>query len=183
MPKTLIINGSPRKNGDTMAFINTLSENITGEVKIFNTYTANVSPCVDCRNCNNNSYCTINDEFQDFIEYLDCTDNVVIASPLYFSELTGSMLQFFSRLQYIWISKTKRNNSILSDKERRGIVMLVGGGSGDVTKALETAKLLLKTMNVTFVDSVVSHNTDNLSAKDDIKALDKIKDIAHKIND
>ena len=32
--KTLIINGSPRKNGDTVSLINVLTEHLTGEYKI-----------------------------------------------------------------------------------------------------------------------------------------------------
>ena len=60
--KTLIINGSPRKNGDTMVLINEFLKNLNGEVKLINTYYDKISPCIDCRYCWSNSSCAINDE-------------------------------------------------------------------------------------------------------------------------
>jgi len=45
--KTLIINGSPRKNGDSMTLINEMRKYLEGEVKIINTYYDNISGCID----------------------------------------------------------------------------------------------------------------------------------------
>ena len=41
--KTLILNGSPRKNGDTVSLINKLTEQLDGEYKIVNAYYSDIS--------------------------------------------------------------------------------------------------------------------------------------------
>lgn len=48
--KTLIINGSPKKDGDTAVLINELVRNLKGEVVILTCYDE-ISPCNDCRFC------------------------------------------------------------------------------------------------------------------------------------
>ena len=47
--KTLIFNGSPRKNGETAYMIRTLQENLGGDFKVVNAYRADIRPCIDCR--------------------------------------------------------------------------------------------------------------------------------------
>lgn len=46
--KTLILNGSPRSNGDTASLLNVITQNITGEYRIVNAYGCDISPCIDC---------------------------------------------------------------------------------------------------------------------------------------
>lgn len=62
--KTLILNGSPRINGDTSSLINKITEEIAGGYRIVNAYRCNISPCLDCRYCWKNNGCAINDEMQ-----------------------------------------------------------------------------------------------------------------------
>lgn len=63
--KTLILNGSPRINGDTDSLMNKITEKIVGEYRIVYAYGCNISPCLDCRYCWENNGCIINDEVQD----------------------------------------------------------------------------------------------------------------------
>lgn len=49
--KTLILNGSPRKNGDTMTWLKEFINRLDGEYKIVNAYKCNIKPCIDCRYC------------------------------------------------------------------------------------------------------------------------------------
>jgi multimeric flavodoxin WrbA len=119
---------------------------------------------------------------QNIFKMIDEADNIILASPIYFSELSGSLLQFASRLQYLWVSKNFRHETVLNEKNRNGVVILVGGGDGSPDTALKTAKCLLKHMGVTYVDSVCSHNTNVIPAKDDTVALNNIREIAERIN-
>ncbi|CAK7023155.1 flavodoxin family protein [Tissierella sp.] len=99
--KTLIFNGSPRKNGNTVSLINIVLENLRGKYKIINVYDndININPCIDCRYCWENEGCCINDGMQETYKYIEECDNILIASPIYFSELTGALLNIGSRLQ------------------------------------------------------------------------------------
>lgn len=180
--QTLIINGSPHKKGDTYALITELSNNLHGEIKIIKTYFCDIKPCNDCRYCWSHPACAIKDEMTSIFQYINQADNIVIASPIYFSELTGSLLQFASRLQYLWVSKNKRREAVLSEKPHNGIILLSGGGDGSADKALSTAKTLLKLMGAEFSGSVISHNTDAVPAVNDEKAKEEIKQIAAMLN-
>lgn len=108
-------------------------------------------------------------------------DNIVIASPIYFSELSGSILNWASRLQYFWVSKNIRKEDVLNSKSRNGIIILTGGGDGSTEKAISTAKCLLHHMGAEVVGIVYSHNTNNVPAKEDKTAAKEINEIAERI--
>ena len=143
--KTLIINGSPRKNGNTATLLNELKKHLVGEVYQVDTYYVNSSPCFDCRHCWTNAECIIEDEMQDVYKVIDGADNVVIASPIYFGNLTGSLLNWASRLQLFWVSRYIRKVEPLSVKDRKGaIVLIVNNGTDNIEPAVFSGKDLLK---------------------------------------
>lgn len=182
MKKTLILNGSPRKNGDTVSLLNLLLEKLDGEVKIVDCYRAKISPCVDCRKCREIDGCVINDDMQGIYDYLATCDNVVIASPLYFSQPTGELLNVASRFQ-TYFSKIFFKKEKTSLKEKKGGVILVGGGNGSWESAYKTAKEVMKLVNVKeFALPVVSHNTDKVLAKDDLTALHLLAELTEFLN-
>lgn len=181
--KTLILNGSPRIKGDTMSLIDIIIRNITGDYKIVNAYRCNISPCVDCRYCWENRGCAINDEMQEIYDYIQECDNILIASPIYFSELTGKLLDIGSRLQTYFCGRFFRKEEPIP-KSKKGAVILVGGGDGHVDKAYETACTLLHHMNCYDIyNVVVSHNTNKIPAIEDKQAIYGIKSVIHFFNE
>lgn len=179
--KTLIFNGSPRKNGDTAFLINKLKELLHGEVNVINTYFSPIKPCIDCRYCWKNCGCAIKDEMQDLYDYIKECDNIIIASPLHFSELTGTLLAVASRLQTFYASKRFLGINQVQ-KKKRGAIILCGGGDGSPEKAEGTAKTLLKSMNAEVIGKVYSLNTDAVPSKNDNYAIEQINDLANKLN-
>ena len=180
--KTLIINGSPRKGGETVSLINKLTEQLNDEYKIINAYYSNISACVDCRYCWSNDGCTINDEMAGIYDYIEDCDNVVIASPIYFSQPTGKLLDVCSRFQTYFATKHFRNGVPLV-KAKRGAVILVGGGDGNPQKAYDTLCGILRHINVTDIYSLVgSFNTNELPATEDIQALKNINGLIKFLN-
>ena len=109
--KTLIFNGSARKNGETQSMIDALTAQLEGEYKVVNAHSCNVRACVDCRYCWEHPACSIQDGWQEIDSYLRECDNVVIASPVYFCEITGPVLSVLSRIQVYWAAKTFRHDS------------------------------------------------------------------------
>lgn len=174
---TVIINGSPHTNGDTAALIDALKERLGGEFSQFDAYDETIRPCEDCRACWVNDSCVIKDEFDSLLQAVNKADNIVLASPIYFSELTGQLLGIISRWQFVWVSKHMRNTEVLEKKKRRGIILLTGGGQGKCDKALDTATLILRQMGADTIDYVSSLNTDRLAAARDTEALQKIHDL------
>lgn len=180
--KTLILNGSPHKTGDTSALINLLTENLNGEYKTVNAYYSNISPCTDCRCCWKNGRCAIEDGMTKIYEYVNHCDNIVIASPIYFSELTGPLFSLCSRFQVFYCSRRFLNAEPVSKKKKGGII-LAGGGDGSFAPAEKTAKTILKHMGTeTYFPAVCSHNTDNVPAAKDRKATGDILKLAEFFN-
>lgn len=180
--KTLIFNGSPREHGDTAALIEKMTSVLHGEYLIVNAYRCNISPCIDCRYCWKNDGCSINDEMEEIYSYIQECDNIIIASPIYFSELTGKLLDVGSRLQRYFCAAYFRGEVPIL-KSKKGAVILVGGGDGRIDKPFETACTLLHHMNCHDIHPVVySHNTNKLPAIEDFKAMEGIKSIVEFLN-
>lgn len=181
--KTLIINGSPRVNGDTVSLINIIMKNIIGECKILNAYRCDISPCIDCRYCWKNSGCSINDEMQDIYGYVQDCDNILIASPIYFSELTGKLLDVGSRFQTYFSARYFRKIEPII-KPKKGAVILVGGGDGNPVKAYETACTLLHHLNCGNIsEGVFSHRTNETPAIEDKHVIGGVHNIIQFFND
>lgn len=182
--KTLIINGSPRKDGNTMTLVNEMIKYLKGEVRIVNTYYENITSCIDCRHCWSNKECCINDGMQEVYRLLNEVDNIIIASPLYFSELTGELLSFASRLQLLFVSRCIRKDSDFKQKKKNGVLVISAGGDTlDYQRSANTANIIFHHMNTTQVGSVCTVNTNDIPAQEDIKAMVKAQELALKLNE
>lgn len=180
--KTLIINGSPRKNGDTVSLLKEFVNHLDGEYKIIDTYYCGIGPCIDCRYCWENAGCSSQDNWVELNRYITECDNIVIASPIYFSELSGELLSKMSKIQAYWAARYYRKEELIKKKKKGGII-LVGGGDGTVTTPVETAKCLLHHMNAYDISDVIyTHNTDNVPPLDDEKAVEGVKKLAYFFN-
>ncbi len=180
--KTLILSGSPRNNGDTASLLAKLTEQLGGEVLFVRAYDNTIAPCCDCRFCRTNDRCALRDGMDEVYAYLADCDNVVIASPLYFSELTGRLLDVGSRLQLYYSARAFRGTPPVLSK-KRGAVILTGGGEGDPNLAYNTAVRLLHYMNAWEIHPLVgSFRTDTLPAAEDHEAAAGICSIAAFLN-
>ena len=169
--KTLMINGSPRPKGDTVGLMELVRERLAGEVMRVDAYRADISPCVDCRYCWEDPGCAIEDGMQEVYAYIRDCQNILIASPIYFSELTGRLLDVGSRLQTCFCARTFRGEEP-SPGSKKGAVILVGGGDGNMEKAYDTACTLLRHMGCGDIHELVaSHNTNGRPAVTDRQAV------------
>lgn len=180
---TLILNGSPRPSGDTAHMIAALRETLSGDVEEISAYRANIKPCVDCRWCRTHPGCAIQDDMQRVYALLERADCVVIASPVYFSELTGRMLDIASRLQLYYSYKRFSGQALPMKKSKRGAVLLAGGGDGSADRAEATARLLLKCMGARDIRCASSLNTDEVSATRDAAALEQARQLGRWLSD
>lgn len=180
--KTLIINGSPRENGDTAFFLSILKKHLEGTWKEISAYYDNIKPCIDCRFCWKNGYCSISDDM-NYI-YSDEYDNVVIASPIYMSNLTGPLVCLASRFQAYYAAnrflKMKRELRL-----KKAALILVGGGDGRPDQAIKLAKWMFENMNANYhaEDTLLSLNTDRIPADKDSASIEKVMKIAGSLND
>lgn len=178
--KTLIINGSPRKAGDTAALVSELKKHINHEIIEISAYYNKISPCIDCRACTKEKGCKIDDDMQ--LIYADDFDNVVIASPIYISNLTPPIISLASRLQAYYCAKRFLKDEFRL-KEKKAALILVGGGDGSITDTLRLSKWIFSMLNAVEYEknTVLSLKTDNIPAGEDLDAVTAIRKIACKL--
>lgn len=176
--KTLIFNGSPRKNGGSSDAVAAICKGLEGEYRVVDAYRNQIDPCVDCRYCWTHEGCCVKDEMQEIFEYLKECDNILIVSPLYFMELTGPLLSVLSRIQVYFSARVFQKKQLL-EKEKKGAVLLMAGSPRDsFDGAYRTAKICLKEMNATeLLPPVGFHRTDDVPAKEQPEFEEKIQEI------
>lgn len=180
--KTLIFNGSPRINGDTAVLLNEFMKQLEGECKIVDVFDCNVKSCIDCRYCWEHEGCSIEDGMQNIYKDIQEYDNVLIASPIFFTELTGQFLVVASRLQTYFCARYFRKE-IPIKKSKKGGIILMQGGSHRADKAADTAKMLLDTMNaIDQAPAVFCLDTDSIYPRDNESAMEGIRKIAEFFN-
>lgn len=179
--KTLIINGSPRVNGNTAVLIREMRKYLEGDVVEISAYRSRVAPCVDCRACWTTGRCCVRDDM-DLI-YGDDFDNVVIASPIYYGTLTGPMMSLMSRMQP-WHAARYFLKQPISCREKKGAAILTAGGMGSHERARCHLFAFFKMLNAQGFEEhmAVSDKTDTLPAENDENALQAARAIALWLN-
>jgi multimeric flavodoxin WrbA len=103
MSKVLIFNGSPRKKGNTVVLINEFTKALTEsdvEFEIFNLNEMNIKPCQHCNWCVNNNAlsCVQKDDMNDLYPKLLESEKIVLASPIFWFNISAQMKLFIDRL-------------------------------------------------------------------------------------
>ena len=179
--KTLIINGSPRPNGNTVTLIRELKKHLEGEVVEVSAFYSDIAPCVDCRGCWKTARCVVDDGMS--VIYEDDFDNVVVASPVYYGTLPGQVLSLMSRLQP-WHAATYFINEPLVQRPKKAAAILTAGGKGNQERAFNHLRALFRMLNAGgFEDHLVcSANTDTIPAEEDAEALAQVAPLAAWLN-
>lgn len=163
--KTVILNGSPRKQGDTSTLLAAVSAVLQGEILKIDAFEKNIFPCTDCRHCKTHGVCCKADKMQELYEELADCDNIIIASPIWMETLPPPLLSIASRLQPYFYRPNEA-------RPKKGGILLVGGGSGGAKSAERTARLMLRQLNVTEVyPLILSGETDTVPAINDTDSL------------
>lgn len=179
--KTLIINGSPRRDGNTVSLIRELKAHLEGEVVEISAFYDDIAPCVDCRGCWETAACVVHDGMQ--VIYDDDFDNIVVASPVYYGTLPGSVLSLMSRLQP-WHAAMFFLNRPLEQRPKKSAAILTAGGKGNEERAHHHLRAFFRMLNARgFQDhTACSPNTDTIPAIEDEAARAGVRDIAAWLN-
>ena len=182
MKKTIIINGSPRVHGDTAELVGQLRKYLHGEIIELSTFRSNIAPCVDCRGCWKTARCVIKDDMS--IIYNDDFENVVLASPVYYKTLPGSVLSLMSRFQPQHAATYFLKKPIKLRPKKAGLI-LTAGGKGNEAGADHHIFVLFKMLNAQGYKEhmVKSLCTDTLPARDDETALGDARKLAEWLNE
>lgn len=101
--KVLLINGSPRINGNTSLLLEEMvkvfKENDV-ETEIVPVGNSNIRGCMGCGYCYEHGDCVIKDLVNETASKFKEADGLVVASPVYYGSPNGTVISFLDRLFY-----------------------------------------------------------------------------------
>ena len=101
--KVLLLNGSPRPNGNTAVALKEMEEvfNENGvDTEIVNVGNRDVRGCVACNGCATKGKCVFDDVVNEIAPKFEEADGLVVASPVYFASANATLIACLDRLFY-----------------------------------------------------------------------------------
>lgn len=101
--KVLILNGSPRANGNTSLAVRELEETFRAdgvEVETVRIGTQDIRGCIACGRCEESGKCAFDDVVNDLAPKFEKADGLVVASPVYYASANATLIACLDRLFY-----------------------------------------------------------------------------------
>ena len=101
--KVLILNGSPRPNGNTAIAINEMVNVFTEEgveAEVVNIGNKNVRGCIACNTCGSKGKCVFDDVVNELAPKFEEADGLVAATPVYYASANATLIACLDRLFY-----------------------------------------------------------------------------------
>ena len=101
--KVLILNGSPRVDGNTTIAVNEMvkvfeTEGI--ETQIMQIGSQAIRGCIACGSCAKNGKCVFDDAVNEAEQIFEKADGLVVASPVYYASANATLIACLDRLFY-----------------------------------------------------------------------------------
>ncbi len=101
--KVLIINGSPRPNGNTSIALQEMVKIFDAEgveTEILQIGNKDIRSCIACGKCAKKGACVFNDLVNETAPKFEACDGLVVASPVYYASANATLVAFLTRLFY-----------------------------------------------------------------------------------
>ena len=147
MKKVLILNGSPRKAGNTTALTKAFTAgaeqntNLLEEIRVDQ---LNLKYCSGCLRCNVLGYCALcDDDFPAVLEKIEQADVLVFASPIYFHHVTAQLKKLIDRFRCLMKIRITETGLLHTPTRKwdKEVVLLFALGSSDAVDAQPAIKL------------------------------------------
>ena len=122
--RVLMINGSPRKNGNTsiaLAEMERIFQEEGMETQVVQVGNQNIRGCIACLSCKQKGKCVFDDLVNQIAPQFEAADGLVIASPVYYASANGGLISFLDRLFYSTLfDKTMKVGAAVAVARRGG---------------------------------------------------------------
>lgn len=96
----LLINGSPRRTGNTATALEKLAEKLSPDhsVELLQSYSMAVTPCLSCMQCKNNGgYCVQKDDTNTMLQKIYNASCIVFGTPVFWMGMSGQLKLFIDK--------------------------------------------------------------------------------------
>ena len=99
--KVLLLNGSPKANGNTSIALNEMvgifnKEGV--ETEVIHVGNQAIRGCVACGQCSKLGHCVFNDLVNEVAPKFEAADGLVVGSPVYYASANATLVAFLTRL-------------------------------------------------------------------------------------
>ena len=130
MKKVFILNASPRKNWNTYKMCESFANGVKAsgaEAEIINLYDIDFKGCRSCFSCKlkggkNFGRCAYPDGLAPILDEISQADGVVLASPIYFGDVTGVARSLIERLFFPFFEYKEGYPSIAPKKLKTAVI-------------------------------------------------------------
>ncbi len=172
--RILVLNGSPRPNGNTKKMVNAFCEGAESaghQVDVIDVCRKKIAGCLGCDHCQKvkEGVCVQKDDMQEVYNLLKEANMLVLASPVYYHSYSGQLKCAIDRTYAI------AHPGKLPNLKKIGTILSSGDDDvyeGALYELNRNFKEFLK-LNVAFVKTVAKDVTDDV--------LDEIRDEASKL--
>ena len=101
--KVLILNGSPREDGNTSVAVNELVKTFEEEgveTEVVRIGSQAIRGCVACGGCAQTGKCVFDDAVNDIAPKFESADGLIVASPVYYASANATLIACLDRLFY-----------------------------------------------------------------------------------
>jgi multimeric flavodoxin WrbA len=129
----LILNGSPRKRGNTDLILEQIEAGIHRcghQAEHINLAHLDIHPCTGCGHCETEGQCIFNDDMTPLYDKIDAANRIVFGSPIYFYGVTAQAKAFIDRCQVLWSRKYLLGEIKPEREYRRGYMVSVAAADG-----------------------------------------------------
>ncbi len=101
--KILLINGSPKREGNTFIALSEVAKTLESEgvdTEIIHVGHKDIHGCIACRKCEELGKCVFDDLVNEVNKKFEIADGIVIGSPVYYASPAGTLISFLDRLFY-----------------------------------------------------------------------------------
>ena len=166
--KIVILNGSPRKNGNTSALVKAFTEGAESVGNTVTTFLLDSMEIHGCKGCfgghsSRECPCVQKDDMQKIYPAVKESDVVVLASPLYYSNMSGQLRTVVDRL----FALEEGDGNLLRGNGRSGALLMAAEGNGfeDVVLYYDNLMEHLKWQNLGHVLAGGNMNVGDIAGK------------------
>ncbi len=101
--KILLINGSPKREGNTFIALSEVAKTLEAEgieTEIIHVGHKDIHGCIACAKCTELGKCAFDDIVNEVNKKFETADGIVVGSPVYYASPAGTLISFLDRLFY-----------------------------------------------------------------------------------
>jgi len=176
--KIMIIDGGPRKDMNTAAMVQAFAEGAKeggAEVKVVRLYDIDYKGCRSCMACQLKdrrvASCRFPDGLTDILKECSEADGLVLASPIYYGEMTGMMRSFWERLTFPWLDYSQ---GIFMSPRKMAVTFIytMNGMPNNGEKIRRSSMRTVETMTGLALYHSLSHKVEVLMANNTTQVKD-----------